>query len=545
MSLVHFTRKYRSNSFESLVGQESIIKFLKNSLFKGIYYPVYLFSGIRGTGKTSSARLLAASLLCHNRDKIKTDSSFILPCKNCYSCEVFFKGEHADFYEFDAASHSGVDTIRDIIDNVILAPLVSDKKIYVIDEVHMLSKAAFNACLKVMEEPPSHVHFILATTDSEKVLDTIKSRSIHLLFKSFSLEDITSYLIFICIKENIIYTENALRIISIMAEGSMRDALNHFERIYISEGNILYDPVLKLLGMPSEDIIKNYVDAYENANNNLFISIKKDLTLYSPILLLSSLRNYLTLSLSGKSNSLYLALLKKLYEYERWYVQTSYPIGVLELIFYERVQVENSKETLIVNSNEKKKKIVKEQEVTKIDSLNKLEAKEIQIYNNSNDFCRKFIAELILIDTVVSSIFQQAQLFYNREDKKVYCDFDSKFSFYKDFLEEKKKKWHPLFVDIFGLYIELIITFSKKIETPLKENFSEKNKNKIENIVKNDTLIINNKLQEHISVATSSSFNNKSFSEYKKVKKHVPKELYPDVIKEIAMKFNGTAEYME
>ena len=243
-------QKYHINTLEEIVGQINNISFLKNSLFKNIFYPLYLFSGMRGSGKTTCARLFSLSLLCDRLlDFQKNPHQAILPCYNCYSCILYKKNQHPDIIELDAASHNGIDTIRSVIDNAYMLPVVCKKKIYIIDEVHMLSKAAFNACLKIMEEPPENVHFILATTEIHKVIDTIKSRSIILHFKPIPYSLLFDYLKKIINKENIIAEDKVINNIVELSEGSVRDALNILNRLAMIDEIITQEIVINEYGI--------------------------------------------------------------------------------------------------------------------------------------------------------------------------------------------------------------------------------------------------------------------------------------------------------
>jgi len=172
-STLNLARKWRSKNFDQVIGQELSVRMLKNSLYRDLYFPVYLFSGQRGCGKTSTARIFAAALNCEQlgvfQQSPKTQS---VPCLICTPCQAMIAGRHPDFFEIDAASHTGVDNIRHIIDASQLLPVMGRKKIYLIDEAHMLSKASFNALLKILEEPPRSVVFILATTDPHKIIET-------------------------------------------------------------------------------------------------------------------------------------------------------------------------------------------------------------------------------------------------------------------------------------------------------------------------------------------------------------------------------------
>src|SRR5688572_28013273 len=183
MSIVtlNLSRKWRSQNFDQIVGQELSIRILKNSLYLAHFFPVYLFSGQRGCGKTSTARIFAAAINCDSLPLIqKNPKTHSIPCLNCNSCIAIREGNHPDFIEIDAASHTGVDNIRSIIESSSLLPLMGRKRVYLINEAHMLSKAAFNAALKILEEPPATVLFILATTNPHKIIDTVRSRCFQL-----------------------------------------------------------------------------------------------------------------------------------------------------------------------------------------------------------------------------------------------------------------------------------------------------------------------------------------------------------------------------
>src|SRR5579871_3248756 len=173
---LNLARKWRSKDFDHIIGQDVAVKMLKNSLYLGQLFPVYLFSGQRGCGKTSTARIFAMAVNCTSLSAFqKNPKTTAIPCLVCDSCVAMATGKHPDFIEIDAASHTGVDTIRTIIDASQLLPLMGSKKIYLIDEAHMLSKSSCNALLKILEEPPCSVLFMLATTDPQKIIETVRS----------------------------------------------------------------------------------------------------------------------------------------------------------------------------------------------------------------------------------------------------------------------------------------------------------------------------------------------------------------------------------
>lgn len=255
---VHLARKWRSKNFSELIGQELSVRLLKNSLYKKAFFPAYLFSGLRGSGKTSMGRIFAAAVNCEQLDEfIKDPHTVILPCNVCISCKALFTGQHPDFIEIDAASYTGVDNMRLIIENAAMLPTLGRKKIYLIDEAHMLSKAAFNAALKILEEPPMHVMFILATTDPEKIIETIKSRCFQLFFDPVPVEALVEHLGAICHAEKIIFDQEGLRLLAHYAEGSVRDALTLLERVALASGNsVTADSVSTVLGIIGKSMIR-------------------------------------------------------------------------------------------------------------------------------------------------------------------------------------------------------------------------------------------------------------------------------------------------
>ena len=235
--------KYRPQIFEDVVGQEHIERTIKNAIEQDKVSHAYLFTGPRGTGKTTTARLLAKALLCECGPTPEPDGT-------CDDCVMIANGEHPDVYELDAASRTGVENVREeIIGRVQFAPTRGRYKIYIIDEVHMLSTAAFNALLKTLEEPPSHVVFILATTDPQKVPETIHSRCQRFDFRRISAESIVSRLGAICVSEDVEFEGEALDLIAHRAEGGMRNALTSLEQlIAFGEGKVTMEVAERLLG---------------------------------------------------------------------------------------------------------------------------------------------------------------------------------------------------------------------------------------------------------------------------------------------------------
>jgi DNA polymerase-3 subunit gamma/tau len=251
MAYTVLARRYRSTTFDDVIGQDHVAQTLKKAIDSGRVAHAYLFCGTRGVGKTSMARILAKALNCEAHAE-PTSS----PCGKCNSCLAIARGEDMDVIEIDAASNRGIDNIRDLISNAQYRPAHSRFKIYIIDEVHGLSKDAFNALLKVLEEPPNHVKFILATTEPEKVLPTILSRCQRYDFRNIGAREIAGHLGEICKKEKIKADDDALMLLAKAGAGSMRDALSLLDRMLsVGEKHLDMELVEKLLGLPKSQLI--------------------------------------------------------------------------------------------------------------------------------------------------------------------------------------------------------------------------------------------------------------------------------------------------
>lgn len=257
-------RKYRPDSFDKVVGQDKVIKVISNAILNNRVSHAYLFSGPRGTGKTTTAKIIAKMVNCENLIDGK-------PCEKCFSCLNFLNSN--DIVEIDAASNNGVEEIREIRDKVNFVPTSCKYKVYIIDEVHMLTTQAFNALLKTLEEPPSHVIFILATTEFHKIPLTISSRCQKFQFTKIDAEDIVKRLKEICNLENIKITDEALYEIARLADGGLRDAINLLDQLsaYKSE-EISIDDVFKINGAVSYDELYNILISVINKNNDSIIS---------------------------------------------------------------------------------------------------------------------------------------------------------------------------------------------------------------------------------------------------------------------------------
>ena len=239
-------RKYRPDCFENVAGQKAIIQTLKNAVSKNKIAHAYLFCGPRGTGKTSIAKIFAKMLNCEDQEHA--------PCGKCRNCIEFQKGSHPDIIEIDAASNNGVDEVRSLIEKVKYAPMEGKYKVYIIDEVHMMSTGAFNALLKTIEEPPAHVIFIFATTEPHKVLPTIISRCQRFDFNKVSAKDMIERIHYVLDHEQITMEEDAIRIIAALADGGMRDALSILDQcIAYAQNNITVQDVNMIYGITTPE----------------------------------------------------------------------------------------------------------------------------------------------------------------------------------------------------------------------------------------------------------------------------------------------------
>ena len=253
-------RKFRPINFNETVGQEHITKTLKNQIIANRVGHAYLLNGGRGTGKTSTAKILARAINCINPQQGE-------PCNKCEICLESMNGSLTDIVEMDAASNNSVEDIRAIRDEVNFLPTKAKYRIYIIDEVHMLSSGAFNALLKTLEEPPEHVKFILATTEPQKLPATILSRCQRFDFKQISVQNIVKRLEIVCKESNILITPKALEIIAVLAEGALRDALSILERCaQDGDNNIGEDKVKELVGIPKIIFIHNITKAIIDYN---------------------------------------------------------------------------------------------------------------------------------------------------------------------------------------------------------------------------------------------------------------------------------------
>ncbi len=279
--------KYRPKNFDELIGQDSITQVLTGALNKGRLSHAYLFSGLRGSGKTSTARIFSKALVCDN-------GPTSTPCEVCENCKAANENKHIDIIEMDAASSRKIDDIRDLIEQTKYKPTMAKYKIFIIDEVHMLTREAFNALLKTLEEPPEYIKFILATTDPLKLPATILSRTQHFRFKRISTENIKHHLEYILDKEDIKFESEALDMLSRSGNGSLRDTLTLLDQAIIyTKGFIDAKSIANMLGLIDPEYLDNTFDAILKNNKSKVLQIIKELENYENEVVIDEMIAYL------------------------------------------------------------------------------------------------------------------------------------------------------------------------------------------------------------------------------------------------------------
>ena len=271
MAYIALYRSYRPTTFKEVIGQKHVVQTLKNAVMENKTSHAYIFSGLRGIGKTTVARIFAKAVNCES----PIDGE---PCNQCKNCLAIMQNETTDIIELDAASNNGVDQIREILEKVNFLPSFLRKKVYIIDEAHMLSTAAFNALLKTLEEPPAHVIFILATTEPYKIPATILSRCQRFDFKPFTLEELKEEISYIASKENISINEETISAIAEAADGGMRDAISILDQANVfSTKEITVDDVNSITGRISNYKLIELIDALYSKNASTSIQLINEL----------------------------------------------------------------------------------------------------------------------------------------------------------------------------------------------------------------------------------------------------------------------------
>lgn len=490
--MLNLARKWRSKQFDQLIGQGLSVRLIKNSLYRNLIFPVYLFSGPRGCGKTSMARLFASALNCDQLENFQKNPQGInLPCLECSSCNAMKNFSHPDFIEIDAASNTGVDNVRQIIDSASFVPVLARKKIYLIDEAHMLSKAAFNALLKILEEPPKSVVFMLATTDPHKIIDTVKSRCFQLFFNPVSSDELLKHLAFLCTEENINFESDALLLIANQTEGSVRDAINLLERVRMINNNVNKQAVFETLGFIDDERLISIFNAILNNSIEDILNLysKYELEKFNPGLIFKRLIDIIRQSLWLKNNLqisatssligqltsiLNLVTIERLikmldlcYTNEFSFSKSVNQHNILEIILIKLAQTSNN--TNNVNNYNNINNDLSKNKINNISSSNIELKKNSEISKNSEWL--NFLSEIQKNnDPLILSIFRQARFVsYDKINNKVLISFNNNQMIYSDWLESSKVTWQPILEKIFS-NSSLDINFNNQEIITLEKN---------------------------------------------------------------------------
>lgn len=521
---LNLARKWRPRNFEEIIGQEIPVKMLLNSLYLDKLFPVYLFAGQRGCGKTSAARVLGAAINCQNLTAFRQNpKEHKVPCLKCESCMAMINGNHPDFIEIDAASHTGVENVRQILDSCSYMPILGKKKIYLIDEAHMLSKAAFNAFLKILEEPPASALFILATTEKQKFPDTVLSRCFQVIFKAIQNENLKQHIKNISVAENVQIEDQAIDILIQETYGSVRDAINLLERVRFSETKVTSESILKILGKISEseilDIFEILIDKnakmlLDKMNSKTFENINPE-TLWN--MLLETLRATLWIkfkaidlpsyfndkqrleSLAAKIQISRLnSIFQLLWSQEGVFLRTPNKQILLETLLLqicEEINITEYEELFKINDTKQSapqtskrteslkpnaETIEQKKHVDPVQPNFMQAPKEIDSNSSSDNNWLIFLNKITQINNpFLNSMISQAEFIkFNSESKLVEISLLNNNSFTQETITENKKDWFPL---LQAVYPDTIgFEFIKK-------------KNSIKPIVEKKTINIENK----------------------------------------------------
>jgi DNA polymerase III subunit gamma/tau len=488
---LNLARKWRSKNFEQIVGQELSVRMLKNSLYLNHYFPVYLFAGQRGCGKTSTARVFAAAINCQELSNFqKNPQATLLPCMVCISCHAYAQGNHPDFIEIDAASNTGVDNVRQIIDSSSLLPLMGSKKIYLIDEAHMLSKAAFNAFLKLMEEPPATV--ILATTDTQKIIETVRSRCFQLFFKPVDALALQKHLAYICSQENIDFQEDGLALIVQETDGSARDAINLLEQVRFSADTITRDTVCTVLGYLDESRLLKLLEIilYKGVQELLQFCHENKLEQFSSEFLWSRITNLLRACIwikngvtpdyvrdyasqlqflaRGKSLSYITNLLELLYAHEPLFKKITGQYAFLEVILLRICQKNEGNSNSNMPASSAASQPCLSQEDEEIDTQEEDDETDTPAYEEKGNVWGPFVQSIEqLKDPLLSSIFKQATIVAcDHTVGSLHIDFPKGFTFFADVIDSSKAQWEPLLEQAMNKKVSLQVSFTRNATMP-------------------------------------------------------------------------------
>lgn len=470
MNDLNLARKWRPKTFEQIIGQDISVRMLKNSLYLKKFFPVYLFAGLRGCGKTSTARVFGAAVNCKNLIKFQENPNEIsIPCLECESCLAMSNGTHPDFIEIDAASHTGVDNVRQIVDSSSYMPLMGNKKIYLIDEAHMLSKAAFNAFLKILEEPPASVLFILATTEVPKVPSTVLSRCFQVIFTPIQDTPLKDHLKNICQNENVSIDDGAIDMLLAETEGSARDAINLLERVRFSGGQITQDTLLYVLGKVSTKELCALFEAALDKNPPILLSKlqKMNFESISAIILWDMLINLCRSLLwfkygvtdfkSGFNQSLaeikvlaekctlnrLHAIMQLMWSQEELFLRTNKKHSFLEMVLLQICEQTNIADLKDITSALQNRQIPNNRLEKTYDEPKIAQPTTTKISPSVNNDWQKCIQQIGQSgDLMLNSILSQAKFIeFDQEKKVVRLQLSNNSNFFKDKIADTKPLW--------------------------------------------------------------------------------------------------------
>lgn len=506
---LNLARKWRSQTFSQIVGQPLVVSMLQNSLYSGHIFPVYLLSGQRGCGKTSTARVFAAAVNCKKLDIFKQKpKEQVLPCLECQSCLAMRAGNHPDVIEMDAASHTGVDNVRQIIEAASFMPLLGTRKVYLIDEAHMLSKAAFNALLKILEEPPASVIFLLATTDPHKIIETVTSRCFRLFFSPIDTSILEKHLEKICKQENIAYEPDGLKVIVAESEGSCRDAINLLEQVRFATEIVNKTGVQQVLGHLDDERLVELISTVLLGEPAALIALLDKLSLaqYSAPFIWHALILMLRASLwhmchvpaqlyaaegarivraTGVSTSTLIKTLRILYEQEKLFTKTTAQHGMLEMMLINIcASIGNPGSTSnqpVVIPSQKMPNAPAPQDRQEVKQVMSDHTQEFAAPSTS-----EHIPEVIKVthgkeagwdiflqslagggyDPLIVSIFTQGQYsVFDTNASVVQVTFPKSFEMFQDMMVGAQHIWQPLLQQAFGKEVTLQPAFSVDMQT--------------------------------------------------------------------------------
>jgi DNA polymerase III subunit gamma/tau len=517
---LNLARKLRSLRFDGIIGQDVPIRTLKNILYIDHYFPVYLFAGMRGCGKTTTARAFGAAINCEKISHFRKDpKNQLVPCLECGSCVAMRAGAHPDFIEIDAASHTGVDNIRSIIEASPFMPLMGRKKIYLIDEAHMLSRAACNAFLKILEEPPSSALFILATTDRQKIIETVRSRCLQLTFRSVDSVLLHSYLTTVCQAEQISYDPSGLDVIVSESEGCVRDALNMLEQVRFGFQHVTKHAVESVLGRISDGhivailqaaLIQKSVGAILAALHESQFEQQSAMYVWSrlitytraclwyhfcvPFAALGAVDFQKTQLMHTELDDV-LFLLKQWYASELLFIRSQHQHAIVEMVLITsiRARVKSDGGGALPDNGTPLPSIqgpvIQEQSVTEGRENCAGEAPHnwaaaaqvskgaVQESTSMDASWQKFLEALrMLDDPLIVSIFRQARFVERQEKTNVVCiAFGTNHQFFQELIAGAKESWQPVLDCYFGdgAVLEPLFIDDLKQRAPVKKHVQQ------------------------------------------------------------------------